>query len=127
SGFGSGIIDLGGLKVSQISTFNKIWTTLEGGQDDLGATFFEPTGIPQGFFPLGHYSQPNNKPLFGWVLVAKDESNGALKNPIDYTLVWTSKSQKIKQDKDDGYIWLPIAPNGYSPLGHIVTTSPEKP
>jgi hypothetical protein len=125
-GFGSGIIDLGGLKVSQIQTFNKIWTTLEGGQDDLGATFFEPTGIPQGFFTLGHYSQPNNKPLFGWVLVAKDESNGALKNPIDYTLVWSSKSQKIKQDKD-GYIWLPIAPNGYSPLGHIVTTTPEKP
>ncbi|CAK8534658.1 unnamed protein product [Lathyrus sativus] len=125
-GFGSGIIDLGGLKVSQISTFNKIWTTLEGGQEDLGATFFEPTQIPQGFFSLGHYSQPNNKPLFGWVLVAKDESNGALKNPIDYTLVWSSKSQKIKQDKDC-YIWLPIAPNGYTPLGHIVTTSPEKP
>ncbi|KAI5440825.1 hypothetical protein KIW84_010332 [Lathyrus oleraceus] len=125
-GFGSGIIDLGGLKVSQISTFNKIWTTLEGGQEDLGATFFEPTQIPQGFFSLGHYSQPNNKPLFGWVLVAKDESNGALKSPIDYTLVWSSKSQKIKQDKD-GYIWLPIAPNGYSPLGHIVTTTPEKP
>lgn len=125
-GFGSGIIDLGGLKVSQISTFNKIWTTLEGGQDDLGATFFEPTQIPQGFFSLGHYSQPNNKPLFGWVLVAKDESNGALKTPVDYTLVWSSKSQKIKQDKD-GYIWLPIAPNGYSPLGHIVTTTPEKP
>ncbi|XP_004488551.1 hypothetical protein At1g04090-like [Cicer arietinum] len=124
--FGSGIIDLGGLKVSQISTFNKIWTTLEGGQNDEGATFFEPIGIPEGFFTLGHYSQPNNKSLFGWVLVAKDESNGALKKPIDYTLVWTSKSQKIKQDQD-GYIWLPIAPNGYNPLGHIVTTTPQKP
>ncbi|XP_061364816.1 hypothetical protein At1g04090-like, partial [Gastrolobium bilobum] len=128
-GFASGIIDLGGLKVSQVSTFNKVWTTLEGGPDNAGATFFEPAGIPEGFFTLGYYSQPNNKPLFGYVLVAKDDSsadNGALKEPVDYTLVWSSRSQKIKQDKD-GYIWLPTAPNGYKALGHVVTTTPDKP
>ncbi|XP_027343644.1 uncharacterized protein LOC113856150 [Abrus precatorius] len=128
-GFASGIIDLGGLKVSQISTFNKVWTTLEGGPGNAGATFFEPAGIPEGFFTLGHYSQPNNKPLFGCVLVAKDESSsekGVLEKPLDYTLVWSSKSQKIKQDKD-GYVWLPIAPDGYKALGHVVTTTPEKP
>ncbi|KAK7324124.1 hypothetical protein VNO77_27646 [Canavalia gladiata] len=128
-GFASGIIDLGGLKVCQISTFNKVWTTLEGGPGNKGASFFEPVGIPEGFFTLGYYSQPNQKPLFGWVLVAKDESlseNGALKKPVDYTLVWSSKSQKIKQDKD-GYVWLPTAPDGYKALGHVVTTTPEKP
>ncbi|TKY49451.1 Vacuolar protein sorting-associated protein 62 [Spatholobus suberectus] len=131
-GFATGIIDVGGLKACQISTFNKVWTTLEGGPGNAGATFFEPAGIPEGFFTLGHYSQPNNTPLFGWVLVAKDESssssgdNGALKKPVDYTLVWSSKSQKIKQDKD-GYVWLPTAPDGYKALGHVVTTTPEKP
>ncbi|CAL0335133.1 unnamed protein product [Lupinus luteus] len=127
--FANGIIDLGGLKVSQISTFNKVWTTLRGGPDNAGATFFEPKGVPDGFIMLGCYSQPNNKPLFGSVLVAKDDSsaeNGALKKPIDYTLVWGSKSQNIKQDKD-GYVWLPTPPNGYKALGHIVTTTPEKP
>ncbi|MED6177465.1 hypothetical protein PIB30_098376 [Stylosanthes scabra] len=127
-GFASGIIDLGGLKVSQISTFNKVWRTLEGGPDNLGATFFEPTGIPEGFFMLGSYSQPNNKPLFGFVLVAKedDSSTGALKKPTDYTLVYTSNSTKIKQDKD-GYVWLPTAPEGYRALGHVVTNTPQKP
>lgn len=56
----------------QITTFNKIWSTLEGGPDNLGATFYEPSSIPEGFFMLTSYSQSNNKPLFGWVLVAKD-------------------------------------------------------
>jgi hypothetical protein len=45
---------------------------------------------------LGCYSQANNKPFFGWVLVAKDDSGGALKKPLDYTLVWSSESLKIK-------------------------------
>lgn len=118
----------------EISTFNKVWTIFEGGPDNAGATFFEPTGIPEGFFMLGCYSQLNNKPLFGSVLVAKDDDssssldivNGALKKPVDYTLVYSSKSQKIKQDQY-GYIWLPTPPDGYKALGHLVTTSPDKP
>lgn len=129
-GFATGTITIGGLKLVQISTFNKVWRTLEGGPSNAGATFFEPTGIPEGFFILGHYSQPNNKPLFGSVLVAKEESSsgnsGALKKPVDYSLVWSSNSRKIKQERD-GYVWLPTAPDGYKALGHVVTTTPEKP
>ncbi|KAL2330992.1 hypothetical protein Fmac_018573 [Flemingia macrophylla] len=131
-GFATGTINIGEIQLIQISSFNKIWKTIEGGPGNKGATFFEPAGIPEGFFTLGHYSQPNNKPLFGCVLVAKDDSssssseNGALKKPIDYTLVWSSNSQKLKQDKD-GYIWLPTAPDGYKALGHVVTTTSEKP
>ncbi|XP_027339090.1 uncharacterized protein LOC113852892 [Abrus precatorius] len=128
--FANGIIDLGELQVSQVSTFNKVWSTHGGGPDNQGFTLFEPTGIPQGFFMLGSYSQPNNKPLFGWVLVAKDvstnASNPTLKQPIDYTLVWNSASLKINQDGPI-YVWLPTAPNGYKPVGHVVTTTPDKP
>ncbi|KAL2330924.1 hypothetical protein Fmac_018505 [Flemingia macrophylla] len=126
-GFASGIIDLGGLQVSQISKFNKIWGTYSGGPGNQGFTIFEPSGIPQGFFMLGSYSQPNNKPLFGWVLVAKDVSTNkrnspTLWPPIDYTLVWNSVSK-------DGpiYVWLPIAPIGYKAVGHVVTTTQNKP
>ncbi|KAM7472420.1 hypothetical protein LguiA_010603 [Lonicera macranthoides] len=129
-GFASGIIDLGGLQVSQISTFTQIWATHEGGPDNLGATFYEPSSIPQGFFMLGSYSQPNNKPLFGWVLVAKDTTNdspnGSLKMPLDYTLIWSSESSNIKQDSK-GYIWLPTPPKGYKAAGHMVTNSLKKP
>ncbi|KAL0464353.1 UNVERIFIED_CONTAM: hypothetical protein Slati_0322900 [Sesamum latifolium] len=129
-GFASGIIDLGGVEVCQVSTFTKVWATQEGGSDNHGATFFEPSSLPDGFFMLGCYGQPNNKPLFGWVLAGKDATNnlsgGALKPPTDYTLVWSSESLKIKQD-GVGYIWLPTPPDGYKAVGHVITSSPEKP
>ncbi|XVE98948.1 hypothetical protein REPUB_Repub03eG0153100 [Reevesia pubescens] len=126
-GFASGTIDLGGLHVWQISSFTKVWASHEGGPDNLGATFFEPSSIPDGYYKLGCYAQPNNTLLFGWVLAAKDETGGALlKQPIDYTLVWSSESMKIKQD-GNGYIWLPIAPEGYKAVGHIVTNTKDKP
>ncbi|KAK4410992.1 hypothetical protein Sango_0172200 [Sesamum angolense] len=129
-GFASGIIDLGGLEVCQVSTFTKVWATQEGGPDNHGATFFEPSSLPDGFFMLGCYGQSNNKPLYGWVLAGKDATNdpsgGALKPPTDYTLVWSSDSLKIKQE-GVGYIWLPIPPDGYKAVGHVITNSPEKP
>ncbi|KAL6129692.1 hypothetical protein ACLB2K_073041 [Fragaria x ananassa] len=131
-GFANGIINLGGLEVCQISSFNKVWATHEGGPDNIGATFFEPSSLPQGFYMLGCYSQPNNKPLFGWTLAAKAEDDQpsspspALQQPVDYTLVWSSESVKMKKD-GDGYVWLPTAPEGYAAMGHVVTSSPEKP
>jgi hypothetical protein len=62
-GFAKGIIDLGGLKARQVTTFAKVWTTTQGGQDGLGATFFKPSPVPAGFRALGHYAQPNNRLL----------------------------------------------------------------
>ncbi|XP_076934591.1 hypothetical protein At1g04090-like [Bidens hawaiensis] len=128
--FGNGAIDLGGLKVHEALYFKKIWETHSGGPKGLGATFYEPTSIPTGFSLIGHYSKPNSMPMVSAVLVAKDTtgnpSHGALKSPIDYTLIWTSKGSNVSQ-RVDGYIWLPIAPYGYKAAGHIVTTSLEKP
>ncbi|GAB2277603.1 hypothetical protein Dimus_012311 [Dionaea muscipula] len=130
-GFATGNVDLGGgLLVTEITAFNKIWATYEGGPENLGVTIFEPSPIPEGFLSLGFYSQPNNAPLFGSVLVAKDITNqdsaAALKTPIDYSLVWSSQSLNIKQDSP-AYIWLPTPPSGYNPVGYVVTTSPAKP
>ncbi|KAK7243649.1 hypothetical protein RIF29_38455 [Crotalaria pallida] len=124
--FACGIIDLGGLQLSQVSTFTKVWATHEGGPDNQGATVFEPTTIPAGFNMLGSYSQPNNKPLFGYVLVAKDISLTALKQPVDYILLWSSESLKINQDSP-AYVWIPKAPDGFKPVGLVVTTTPDKP
>ncbi|CAL5184778.1 unnamed protein product [Lathyrus oleraceus] len=129
-GFAGGVLDLGGLQVSQASTFRKVWGAYDGGPDNQGTSVYEPIGIPEGFSMLGSYSQPNNKPLFGYVLVAKDVSsssaNSTLKPPVDYTIVSNTASIKATQDSIL-YIWLPIAPNGYKALGHVVTTTPDKP
>lgn len=124
--FASEVIDLGGLHVSEISSLTKVWSTHEGGPDNLGATFFEPSNIPNGFFMFGSYSQPNNVPLFGWALAGRDTLGGMLKMPTNYTLVWSSQDLKIKQE-GVGYIWLPIPPEGYKAIGYVVTTSPQKP
>lgn len=127
-GFSTGVIDLGGLVVSQISSFTKVWGIYQGGPNNSGATFFEPSEVPEGFCLLGCYSQPNNRPLFGAVLVAKDESpdDSLLAKPVDYTLVWSSESQNVKKD-GNGYFWVPIPPDGYKSMGVVITTSPEKP
>ncbi|KAL6856162.1 hypothetical protein ACP4OV_018964 [Aristida adscensionis] len=121
-GFAKGSIDLGGLEVRQVTTFAKVWSTSQGGQDGAGATFFRPSPVPAGFSVLGHYAQPNSRPLFGHVLVGRDASGtGALlAPPLDYTLVWSSPDGA-------GCFWLPTAPDGYKAVGVVVTASPEKP
>ncbi|KAL4561522.1 hypothetical protein LXL04_033689 [Taraxacum kok-saghyz] len=130
-GFATGTIDLGGLQVCQISSFTKIWAALQGGPDNRGATFYEPSSLPNGFFMLGCYSQSNNRPLFGWILAGKSVSNepsqSSLAMPTDYSLIWSSEPHKLKQDGGNGYIWLPTPPNGYKAVGYVVTNSPEKP
>ncbi|KAH6804438.1 DUF946 family protein [Perilla frutescens var. frutescens] len=121
-GFATGEIDLGGLEVRQITSFDKVWTVNEGGPDNLGATFFEPSLIPDGFSMLGSYAHPNNQPLFGSILVAKttDNHHDILKQPADYTLI-------TPNDDNSPYFWLPTPPDGYKSLGLLVTASPEKP
>ncbi|CAH9147848.1 unnamed protein product [Cuscuta epithymum] len=124
-GFASGNIDLGGLLVSQVSSFTKVWATPNGGPDNSGATFFEPSSLPDGFFMLGSYAQANNVPLFGSVLVGKDVMGGALRKPTDYSLVWSSENHK--EITPAGYIWLPVCPDGYEAVGYLLTTTPQKP
>ncbi|KAG2646375.1 vacuolar protein sorting-associated protein 62-like [Panicum virgatum] len=121
-GFAKGSIDLGGLEVRQITTFAKVWSTTQDGQDGVGATFFKPSPVPGSFSVLGHYAQPNNRPLFGRVLVGRDTSGtGALlAAPVDYKLVWSSPDGA-------GHFWLPTAPNGYKAVGVVVTTTSDKP
>ncbi|KAL4564984.1 hypothetical protein LXL04_029064 [Taraxacum kok-saghyz] len=118
-GFASGILNLGGLEICQVTSFKKIWSTSQEGSNDTDITFFEPSPIPDGFSLLGCFCQSNNTPLFGWILAGKDVSGGTLVNPVDYTLVWSSK--------DSCYIWLPTPPEGYKSVGYAITTSPEKP
>ncbi|KAJ4789834.1 vacuolar sorting-associated protein (DUF946) [Rhynchospora pubera] len=128
-GFASGLIDIGGLELSQVSTFTKVWSVLQGGPDDLGVSFFRPTELPAGFFILGHYVQPNNKPLSGQILVGRDVTDAAspiLKAPLDFDLIWSSQNSDVKQS-GSAYFWLPSPPDGYRSVGLAVTSTPDKP
>ncbi|XP_074279035.1 hypothetical protein At1g04090-like [Silene latifolia] len=136
-GFGTGKINLGEIEVAEITSFDFIWGSHLSHDKENSVSFYKPVGIPEGFFNLGHYCQPNNKPLYGFLLVAKDlavsnnnESKSvrspALQAPRDYSLVWSSDDGTRIKDSP-GYVWLPESPPGYKALGFVVTSKAEKP
>ncbi|KAL0005439.1 hypothetical protein SO802_013000 [Lithocarpus litseifolius] len=139
-GFATGRICLGELEVLKVSKFESIWScNLMHGKTNKGLTFYKPVGIPDGFFCLGHYCQPNDQPLRGFVLVACNATSSpeeevgyahepvldlpALKKPLNYTLIWSTDTEH----NGCGYFWLPNPPLGYKAMGVVVTDKPEEP
>ncbi|KAL9228259.1 hypothetical protein vseg_003860 [Gypsophila vaccaria] len=135
--FGTGKINLGGIEVAEITRFDFVWGTHLSHDKRKGVSFYRPVGLPEGFCSLGHYCQPNNKPLSGFVLVARDLStvekndselgtSQALVPPRDYSLVWSSDDGMGVYDPP-GYVWLPESPSGYKAVGFVVANKPGKP
>jgi len=125
--FAKGTICIGELDVVNITKFRNIWTCSD-------ATFYEPEGIPDGFHCLGHYAQQNDRPLQGFLLVAREvashqviNSKPGLEKPLHYSLVWTSADLNEDDNSECGCIWLPCPPNGYKALGYVVTKGPKEP
>ncbi|PKI41374.1 hypothetical protein CRG98_038260 [Punica granatum] len=125
-GFATGRIRLGELEVLKITKFESVWTFNQThGKPKI--TFYRPEGTPDGFHCLGYYCQSNEKPLIGYVLVARDAlelSVPALRKPVGYTPLWAGDAGPLY---GPGYFWLPSAPSGYRPMGIVVTTEPEEP
>lgn len=105
-GFGTGKIILGQIEVLQLLKFKRIWSW-NGGKDNLGATFYKPVEIPDGYFSLGHYCQSNReKCLQGWILVVKDRqlSNECVEmcsvsQILDMKLISTDKSENFVSER----------------------------
>ncbi|KAH7577718.1 hypothetical protein ACOSP7_001269 [Xanthoceras sorbifolium] len=139
-GFASGRINLGEIEVSYISKFEFIWSSNLPQDSRKGVSFYKPVGIPDGFNSLGHYCQFNDRPLRGFVLVAKVAASEpeaahvsspvnslALCKPLDFTLVWSSDEGSEGNYEGCGFFWLPQPPEGYKSLGFLVTNTPNKP
>lgn len=140
--FASGIVNLGEIEVCKITKFETVWNSNVMVEPRKAITFYKPVGIPDGFHILGHYCQPSYKPLWGFVLAAKQVADSsynnicnqnklpALRNPLDFALVWCTNSgrKKITMPVDSAaYFWLPQPPEGYKALGYLVTNNREKP
>lgn len=131
-GFGTGQINLGEIEVLEVTKFESICSSLVH-KKEKGVTFYRPVGVPDGFFSFGDYCQPNDKPLRGYVLVARDLAAGrqedksvngpALIKPLSYILLWSSDSEHGEQV----FIWQPRPPIGYKSLGFVVTNDPREP
>ncbi|KAJ4874193.1 hypothetical protein Rs2_43985 [Raphanus sativus] len=129
-GFATGRINLGELEVVKITKFHKLWSSVSSHGKSKGAAFYRAEEVPQGFHCLGHYCQPTDKPLRGYVLAARASKPAnaddlpPLKKPVGYTLVWSADSEK---KNGGGYFWLPNPPVGYKAMGVIVTQEPKEP
>ncbi|KAL3838370.1 hypothetical protein ACJIZ3_022961 [Penstemon smallii] len=124
--FSTGKICLGEIEVVKITQFDKIWSCSPSRGKAKGVTFYKPIEISDGYFSLGHYCQPSDRHLRGYVLVAKDISSStspALEKPLSYTLIWSSDSYH----NESGYIWLPNPSEGYKATGFVITTDPNEP
>ncbi|XP_010454091.1 PREDICTED: uncharacterized protein LOC104735910 [Camelina sativa] len=127
SGFATGRINLGEIEVVKVTEFDRVWKCGTSRGKTRCASFYKPLGIPDGFHCLGHYCQPSNEPLRGFVLAARANNPHhnaydhlpPLKQPVNYSLVWSSDS--------DCYFWFPNPPAGYRAVGVIVTDGPEEP
>ncbi|POO02920.1 Vacuolar protein sorting-associated protein [Trema orientale] len=134
-GFGTGRISLGEIEVAKITKFESV-CSLRGKPKVV--SFYKPVDIPEGFSCLGHYCQPNDQPLRGYVLVAREAATRKpelgclqesesdlppLKKPVNYSLIWNADSY----NDGCGYLWLPNPPIGYRAMGFVVTNNPEEP
>ncbi|XP_077228746.1 hypothetical protein At1g04090-like [Tasmannia lanceolata] len=141
-GFARGRINIGEIEVFKITKFEHVWSGNILKDQSKGASFYKPIGIPDGFFSFGHYGQPNNKPLHGFVLVGRNMAASksetdcstptiinlpALQKPLNYTLVWSADDETEENRDGCGYFWLPCPPVGYKAMGYLVTNKPNKP
>eukprot|EP00250_Pteridium_aquilinum_P015450 c22584_g1_i1 orf=134-1768(-) len=127
--FASGIISFGDIAIAQVTSFEEVWSTSEGGIGNKGLTFYKPVNLPEGFSSLGFLSQPYQGSSEGRILVAKTTAWArtlALASPIGYTLVWSSTEAK-GNFSGPGFFWKPTPLDGYASLGYVVTTTADEP
>lgn len=142
----------GELELAAATSFERICTLSPSPRRDCksSVTFYRPLAVPEGFSVLGHYCQPDSRPLHGHLLVAKASARAhhpprstqpPLCAPRDYELLWAfhasggsaaagggrSSSSSSGYGRSDAYFWLPVPPEGYRALGFLVTADPGKP
>jgi hypothetical protein len=58
------------------------------------------------------------------VLAIRNDENGLLANPVDYSQIWNDRGSGAKHDVA---VWRPIPPKNYSCLGDVATEGYQKP
>ncbi|KAE8692171.1 Tetratricopeptide repeat-like superfamily protein, putative isoform 1 [Hibiscus syriacus] len=120
-GFASGKVNLGELEVVKITRFSS-FARSNAQEERKSVTFYKPVGIPDGFYSLGHYCQSIDQPFRGFVLAAREippesepvrfsthVASPALREPLDYALVWSSNNgseDKLKGVASSGCLSL---------------------
>jgi hypothetical protein len=105
------------LKVTYEST--RIWTDAGSGADD-DVAFYRPK-VSDGYLIFGdkvHGSYSNS----GFVLLGVKEGHEDIAHPVGYTRIWSDAGSGADQD---GVVWRPTAPIGFTCLGDVMTNGPQ--
>jgi vacuolar protein sorting-associated protein 13A/C len=118
------------------SQFDKVGT-IKGPENDHVYVFWRPCA-PPGFAVLGDYLTPTEKPPTKGVL-AINTSFARVKKPISFKLIWpplaseAGSMQGVNNHENSSEagvncsIWFPVAPEGYIPMGCVVSQGIEPP
>ena len=88
----------------------------------MDGAFWRPAP-PEGYYILGDYCQGNYSPPNGQVLVVSADDD-SLAPPVDYEMIWNDSGTG---GVEDGSVWMPIPPNGYTAMGGVAQKGYNKP
>jgi len=109
----------------QILTTNEGTKVYTDGGTGAGADLavFQPT-IPEGFFMVGHFGQPNYQGMNGTVPLIKPLDPTAVAPPASYQNMWSDQGSGGGTDVT---FWRVVPPPGYVALGDIVNVGYNPP
>lgn len=124
------VLETDELLIKFVDAFAWRWNT--AGYRNHGA-FIHP-GATDGFRPLGSvaYSGFELEPGQAWAVVVKAKpGSDALKPPVDYACVWSTKETGVAGGSgtasSPGSLWDPTPPPGYHALGTVAQQGYDKP
>ncbi|CAB9525330.1 Cupin superfamily protein [Seminavis robusta] len=82
--------------------------------------------LQTGYFRLGDYAS-NSKAGPDSSLLVKGADGTVLKEPTDFVLVWNGTSGDVATPTSSGSFWKPVAPAGFTCLGHVWQQGATKP
>lgn len=111
------------LYVQQVSSFAWIYDDAGSGASDDVSVWRPNLSQYPGYYSLGDVAMPNHGGAPGTTFVVKGDGD-LLAPPVDYTYVWNDQGS---HGEHDGSFWAPIAPAGYTCLGHVANAGYSKP
>ncbi|MBN1204694.1 MAG: Vps62-related protein [Myxococcaceae bacterium] len=111
------------LYVQQVGSFVWIYDDASTGADDDVSVWRPNLSQYPGYYSLGDVAMQNHGGPPRSTFVVKGEGD-LLAMPIDYTWIWNDKGSG---GEHDGAFWAPVAPAGYTCLGHVATPNYSKP
>lgn len=103
------------LEIAFVTDFGHSWSD-SGSGAEMDVSFWWPK-VSGGFRALGHYANKGYDAPESPMIAVKAIQPDALKEPVGWELVWDDAGSGAD---DDGSIWIPVAPRGYSALGMFV-------